>query len=862
MSAIQHTPMMQQYWQIKNQYPDMLLLYRMGDFYELFYEDAKKGARLLDLTLTARGQSAGEPIPMAGLPFHAAENYLAKLIKLGESVAICEQVGEVNNKGPVTREVVRVLTPGTVTEEALLDEKQSVMVAALCQIADNFGFAYCELAKGQLKLQQFQSQEQVLAALHRLPITELLLSTTLEGTVYQSTWQIRPQPPHAFDPNQATRLLCEQFNTNHLRAFGCDSMSDAVAAAGCLLNYLKATQKCALPHLNQCHVVDEQDYIGLDPHTRRQLELTQSLKGDTKYTLLEILDCCQTAMGSRQLQAWLHHPLRDHQAIQQRLGAVQEILEADLMSDVSPLLKQIGDLERVLSRIALQTARPRDLVKLRQSLQQLPALQTALHAVGDPYLCSIAKAIGEHPTLVKLLESAIVDNPPNLIREGGVIAFGYDAELDELKTLSNNQQDFLIQLEKQEKEKTGIQTLKVDYNKIHGFFIEISRGQADKAPTHYMRRQTLKNAERFITSELKDYEDKILSAQENALAKEKVLYQALLETLCQSISLLKVSSLAITTLDVLTAFANNAEKFHLIAPIFNQESGFSIQKSRHLVVEHYSSRPFIANDCSLNDQTRMLLITGPNMGGKSTYMRQIAHLVLLAHIGSFVPADSAIIGPIDRIFTRIGASDELAHGQSTFMVEMTETAQILRYATTQSLVIIDEIGRGTSTFDGLSLAFATAYHLAVIQRALTLFSTHYFELTHLAEEHSVIKNVHVTAKTHAGNIAFLHKIAPGPASQSYGIHVAKLAGIPHSVLVHAIEKLKTLEKNSANPKTTLKPEPRFLQQDDRQGQLQALQQQLQALSIETLTPLAALNALHTLKAMAEQTTENFLPCEE
>ncbi len=862
MSAIQHTPMMQQYWQIKNQYREMLLFYRMGDFYELFYDDAKKGARLLDLTLTARGQSAGEPIPMAGLPFHAAENYLAKLIKLGESVAICEQVGEVNNKGPVTREVVRVLTPGTVTEEALLDEKQSVMVAALWKNADNFGFAYCELAKGQLKLQQFKSQEEVISALHRLPITELLLSTTLSDTMYQGAWQTRPQPPHAFEPAQAERLLCEQFNTEHLRAFGCDTIPDAVAAAGCLLNYLRATQKCALPHLNQCHVINEQDYIGLDPQSRRQLELTQSLKGDTKYTLLDILDCCQTAMGSRQLQTWLHHPLRDHKKIQHRLGSVQEILEADLMHDLAPLLKQIGDLERVLSRIALQTARPRDLVKLRQALQQLPALQAALHTVRDPYLRSIAKAIGEHPTLVTLLESAIVDNPPNLVREGGVIAFGYDTELDILKKLSSNQQDFLTQLEREEKEKTGIQTLKVDYNKIHGFYIEISRGQADKAPTHYMRRQTLKNAERFITSELKDYEDKILSAQADALAKEKALYQALLEILCQSIAVLKVSSLAITTLDVLTAFANNAEKFHLQAPTFSQDSGLSIHRSRHLVVEHYSSRPFIANDCTLNTNTRMLLITGPNMGGKSTYMRQIAHLVLLAHIGSFVPAESATIGPIDRIFTRIGASDELAQGQSTFMVEMTETAQILRYATEKSLVIIDEIGRGTSTFDGLSLAFATAYHLAMVQQALTLFSTHYFELTHLADQYPAIQNVHVTAKAHAGNIVFLHKVAPGPASQSYGIHVAKLAGIPIAVLDHAKEKLKTLEQSPIKPQPIHKAPSAPKQENAEETQLKALQQQLQTLSIETLTPLAALNTLHALKAMAEHAAESLASYDE
>lgn len=845
MSSTQQTPMMQQYWQIKNQYPDTLLFYRMGDFYELFYEDAKKGARLLDLTLTARGQSAGEPIPMAGVPFHAVDSYLAKLIKLGESIALCEQVGEVNHKGPVAREVVRVLTPGTVTEDSLLDEKQAVIVAALWETASQFGFAYCELAKGQLKLQQFKTQEQVISALHRLPITELLLSTTLSDKVFQGAWQIRPQPQHAFDKTQAERLLCEQLNTGHLRAFGCNTMPEAVAAAGCLLNYLKATQKRALPHLNQCHVIDEQNYIGLDPQSRRQLELTVSLKGEKKYTLLDILDCCQTAMGSRQLQTWLHHPLRDHKKIQHRLEAVQEILEADLMTNLAPLLKQIGDLERVLSRIALQTARPRDLIKLRQALQALPTLQSALHQVHSPYLTSIAKAIGEHPQLVSLLEAAIVDNPPPLIREGGVIAPGYDAELDTLKQLSSNQQDFLTKLEKEEKETTGISTLKVDYNKIHGFYIEISRGQSEKAPAHYMRRQTLKNAERFITPTLKEYEEKILSAQDDALAKEKVLYQALLDTLCQSISLLKVTSLAITTLDVLTAFANNAEKFHLTAPTFSQESGLSIKKSRHLVVEHYSSRPFIANECELDSQTRMLLITGPNMGGKSTYMRQVAHLVLLAHIGSFVPAESACIGPIDRIFTRIGASDELASGQSTFMVEMTETAHILRYATSNSLVIIDEIGRGTSTFDGLSLAFATAHYLATVQRALTLFSTHYFELTHLADEFPAIRNVHVTAKEHAGNIVFLHKVVPGPANQSYGIHVAKLAGIPAVVLQHAQEKLSTLEKNP----TKIPQIERPVAEAPKSVQLSALQNRLATLPVDTLTPLAALNVLYELKAL-------------
>jgi len=790
-----HTPMMQQYLRIKAEYPDTVLFYRMGDFYELFYEDAQKVARLLDITLTARGHSNGKPIPMAGVPFHAAESYIAKLLRLGLSIAICEQIGDPKTSvGPVERQVVRILTPGTVSDAAFLEDNQDNIIAALHGIDDRYGIATLDISSGRFQLLEVKGQEALQGELERLKPTELLISEDCPLTFTRTG--VRRRAPWEFEIETAMRLLIQQMQTHDLAGFGCMDMGAALCAAGCLLQYAKETQRAALPHIRALQVERREDSIILDAATRRNLELTTNLAGGNENTLAAVFDCTATAMGSRLLKRWINRPLRDRNILFARQEAITNLLHDRQYLALHNVLRGVGDLERILARVALKTARPRDLVELRSTLSVLPELQKLLSNTSATRLHELSNYISEFPALLTLLAKAIAENPPVTIRDGGVIAQGYDPELDELLALSENAGSFLIELEEREKARTGLSTLKVGYNRVHGYYIEISRLQAESAPADYIRRQTLKNAERFITPELKIFEDKALSSRDKALAREKELYEDLLEKVLVELNPLQASAQGLAELDVLTNFAERADSLNLCCPVLTQDSDIHIIAGRHPVVESVLEHPFVPNDVHLNSYQRMLIITGPNMGGKSTYMRQIALITLLAHIGSFIPAEEARIGIVDRIFTRIGAADDLASGRSTFMVEMTETANILHNATKHSLVLMDEVGRGTSTFDGLSLAFACAEYLAREVKAYTLFATHYFELTALADEISIVKNVHFDATEHGDSIVFMHTVNAGPANQSYGIQVAQLAGVPRNVIQLAKRKLNELERNS------------------------------------------------------------------
>lgn len=793
-----HTPMMQQYLRIKADHPETLLFYRMGDFYELFFDDARKASRLIDLTLTSRGESAGVRVPMAGIPYHAAEGYLAKLLRLGESVAICEQIGDpATSKGPVERKVVRIVTPGTVTDEALLEDHKENLLVAVCSSQNRFAIASLELSSGRFIVQQVDSAEQLLSELERLNPAELLIDEKWTAPVLLENHRgVSRRPVWHFDPESGREMLIRQFRTQDLKGFGCEKMPTAIAAAACLLHYVKETQQSALTHIQGIRVESGEETILLDAASRRHLELDSHPSGRAELTLFGVLDRTATAMGSRMLRRWIHRPLRDRQRLHERYLSIETLLAEHTHEPVQNILREVGDIERITSRIALKSARPRDLIVLRRTLSVLPALQQILSLCTAPLLMRLRQQIGEHPELLDLLQRAIVDQPPVLIRDGGVIADGYDVELDELRRISQNADQFLIDMETKEREQTGIGNLKVRYNRVHGYYIEAPRAQADKTPAHYTRRQTLKNVERYITAELKAFEDKVLSAREKALAYEKALYDGLLDLLGDSIPLLQTCASALAELDVLATFAERAETLRLTAPRLQIEPGIHITEGRHLVVEQVSDNPFVPNDLELSADRRTLLITGPNMGGKSTYMRQAALIALLAHIGSFIPAKSAQIGPIDRIFTRIGASDDLAGGRSTFMVEMSETANILHNATENSLVLMDEIGRGTSTFDGLSLAWACARYLVREVKAFTLFATHYYELTTLPEEHPEIHNVHLDAIEHGDSIVFLHTLKAGPANQSYGLQVAALAGIPRTVIEQARTKLEALENKA------------------------------------------------------------------
>lgn len=789
-----HTPMMQQYLTIKAEFPDTLLFYRMGDFYELFFEDAKKAASLLNITLTQRGQSAGQPIPMAGVPFHSAESYLAKLLRQGLSVAICEQVGEVRPGTPVEREVVRVLTPGTVSDAAFLEEKEDNLLLAIHAVENHYGLAVLDVPGGRLIFLEVVGEDALKTELARLQPKEILMSEEAIFTLPKElATKIRKRPIWDFDQEIAKRLLTLELKTQDLAGFGVAAESIAISAAGALLQYLKMTDRSHLSPIRQISVESRASSLLLDATTRKHLELETSLTGDHTHTLLAVLDQTETALGSRLLRRWLNQPLIDQEKLMARQAAIQDILRTQTVFELKRVLAEIGDIERIISRVAMKTARPRDLVTLNLSLALLPSLKQQMLILAAPCWERIQAALYDFTDLCALLSQAIIEQPPITIRDGGVIATGYDADLDEWRAISEHAGDYLLQLEEEEKKRTGCSTLKVGYNRVHGYYIEVSRLQAEGLPADYMRRQTLKNAERYITPPLKAFEDKALSAKERALQREKALYDELLDKLLPSIQALQQTAEAIAEIDVLTNFAERAQSLNWLCPSFRQVPGIEIRQGRHPVVEVVNEMPFVPNDTILTADKRMFLITGPNMGGKSTYMRQVALIVLLAHIGSFVPAASVILGPIDRIFTRIGASDDLAGGRSTFMVEMTETANILHNATDKSLVLMDEIGRGTSTFDGLSLAFATAHYLAEEVRAFTLFATHYFELTALAAETGSVQNVHLEVQEHQGELVFLHTVKPGPLNQSYGIAVAKLAGVPAKVIAVAQEKLQALE---------------------------------------------------------------------
>jgi DNA mismatch repair protein MutS len=848
-AAAAHTPMMQQYFALKAQYPDMLLFYRMGDFYEMFYADAERAAKLLDITLTARGQSAGQPVRMAGVPFHSVEQYLAKLVKLGESVAICEQVGDpATSKGPVERKVTRVVTPGTITDAALLAASRENFLAAVHVAGDIAGIAWIALASGRLAVTEV-SRARIAGEIERLQPAEILVAHDVEPA-FAGRAAVKRLEPWQFDPAGAARELAKQFGTSDLSGYGCEGMEAAIGAAGALLGYCRHTQLSALPHVNGLRVERESEFVLMDAATRRNLEITETLAGAESPTLFSLLDRCSTSMGSRRLRHWLHHPLRDTAVLLRRQAVVEALhhpSSALRFARIAELFAPWSDVERITARIALRTARPRDLAGLRDTLATLPALQSALAASGQPGLEAAAHALRPAGEVHERLAATIKDEPAAVIREGGVIREGCDPELDELRAIQDDCSSFLLEMEQRERARTGIANLRVEYNRVHGFFIEVTQGQLDKVPIEYKRRQTMKNAERYITPELKAFEDKALAAGERSLVREKALYEALIEELNRHLARLQEIADAAAQLDACAALAASAEALGLSRPEFTTEDRIDIAEGRHLVVES-QVEDFIPNDTSLTRSRQLLLITGPNMGGKSTYMRQVAQIALLAYCGSFVPAKSACLGPIDRIFTRIGASDDLAGGRSTFMVEMTEAAAILNNASARSLVLVDEIGRGTSTFDGLALAYAIARHLAESTRCYTLFATHYFELTQLASQIPNVANVHLDAVEHKDRIVFLHRLEGGPADRSYGIHVAHLAGIPKDVVRAARRHLAHLEEQlrPAGDQADLFPAAPAPAAED------ALRAALDAIRPDELSPREALEALYRLKQAANE----------
>jgi len=867
--------MMQQYLRIKAEYPNALVFYRMGDFYELFYDDARRAAKLIDITLTSRGQSAGEPIPMAGVPHHSVDTYLSRLVRKGESVAICEQIGDpAKSKGPVERQVVRVVTPGTVTDDALLEQRRETLLAAVARRPDKdastYGLAWLDLAAGRFTVLEADGDAALLAELERLKPAELLIPEDHAreiGALVDGAARVRP--PWHFELSSASRLLTDQLGTLDLRGFGADDLPLAISAAGALLQYVRETQKTALPHITRLAVEERGDALQLDAATRRNLEIDASLSGQDSATLFALLDATVTPMGSRCLRRWLNRPLTDQQELRRRYQALALLVDARRFESLREPLRAIGDVERILARVALRSARPRDLTALRSSIAALPGLRAALRRIEAPLIAELTAAVNEHTDVAELLHRAIAEEPSVQLREGDVIAAGYDDELDELRRISSHTDEFLLELERRERERSGIASLRLAYNRVSGFYIEVNRSQADNVPKDYIRRQTVKNAERFITPELKSFEDKVLGAREKSLARERELYDEVLTQLIDRLGALQATASALSSLDCLAALAERAAQLGWTEPRLVGDARLEIRGGRHPVVEHFIDTPFVPNDLVLDGARRMLVVTGPNMGGKSTYMRQGALIVLLAHIGSFVPAEQAVLGPIDRIFTRIGAGDDLAGGRSTFMVEMTEAANILNNATGKSLILMDEIGRGTSTFDGLSLAWAVARHIARVNRSFTLFATHYFELTNLAQEIDGIANVHLDATEHRDGIVFLHAVKEGPASRSYGLAVAQLAGVPREVIAAAREYLAALESGAGQHATERAPaggaRGRRAAPDTPQAQLPLeppapppvdprlleIEAALRAVSADDLTPRAALDLIYKLRALAK-----------
>lgn len=842
----QHTPVMQQYLGFKAEHPDMLLFFRMGDFYELFYDDARKAARLLNITLTKRGKSAGAAIPMAGVPYHAVDNYLAKLIKLGESIVICEQVGDpALCKGPVERKIVRIITPGTITEDVLLNERVANVLLAIYETQQHYGLASVELSSGQVTLLEVSNAVCLEDVIEQYQPAEILLSENFAcHSLNKLNKTISQRPDWHFNKKTAESLIKQQYDIKDLHGFGCQQMDTATSALGCLIQYLSDTQKTLLPHLQSPKIHSAEDVIQIDAISRRNLELETSLAEGKSHSLLDVIDTTSTVMGSRLLRRWLQQPIRNHAVLRCRHDAVEKLLLNRCHSDFHETMRGICDIERIISRIALRSARPRDLIQLRDSIALLPQIKDRLVNIDSPRLNNLNQDISLFPELLKTLNKALIDEPPVIIRDGGVIASGYDSELDQLRQLSNDAGQFLTDLEEKEKQRTGIQGLKVGYNRVHGYYIEISRLHSGNVPDNYNRRQTLKAAERFITPELKDFENKILSAKEKSLAREKQLYDELLDIIANDLSELQSCASALAEFDVYLSFAEIAATLNFTAPVLTQESGLIIEAGRHPVVEQIQSEPFIANDLALDNDKSMLIITGPNMGGKSTYMRQTALIVVLAHIGSYVPATKAIIGPIDRLFTRIGASDDLSSGRSTFMVEMTETANILNNATQHSLVLMDEIGRGTSTYDGLALAWACALHLATVTQSYTLFATHYFELTALPEHNDNVANVHMDVVEHGDEIVLLHSVKQGPANQSYGIQVASLAGIPKTVIAAAKNRLHEIE-TQAPVANIEKPQTDLFDTDP-------LLEKIKMIDPDSTSPKQALALLYELQAMLDK----------
>ncbi len=849
--ATNHTPMMRQYLRIKSDYPDTLLFYRMGDFYELFFDDAKKAARLLDLTLTSRGSSGGNPIPMAGLPYHASESYIAKIIRGGESVAICEQIGDpATSKGPVERKVAQIVTPGTVTDESLLEDRKDNLLISINLSKSLIGLATLDLSGGRFCLSELKNIDQLLSELERLKPAEILIEenrslppavANLKGITHRPKWH--------FDYDSARRSLLKQFDIHDLKGFGCDKMHTAIGAAGCLLQYVKDTQQTNMPHIHGIRIENDSDTIIIDAASRRNLELDTHPSGKLEFTLLGVIDRTATAMGGRLIRRWINRPIRDKNVLNNRYTCIDALLSSGGREQLHTALRKTGDVERISCRIALRSARPRDLDILRSTLRVLPEIHLHLSAYSTPRMTELQKNIGKHPELLDLLQSSIVDNPPVLIRDGGVIASGFDENLDELRNISQNADQFLTDLEARERQNSGINNLKVNFNRVHGYYIEAPRSQADHVPAHYLRKQTLKNVERYITEELKTFEDKVLSAREKALAREKAIYEQLLGRITAYLQPLQACANGLAELDVLVNFARRTEALKLNRPDLSNTPTIDICEGFHPVIAQAIDKPFVPNDISLSSDQRMLVITGPNMGGKSTYMRQTALIVLLAHIGSYVPAKTATIGPIDRIFTRIGASDDIAGGRSTFMVEMSETATILHNATENSLVLMDEIGRGTSTFDGLSLAWACAEYLANQIKAYTLFATHYFELTTLADENQEIFNVHLDAIEHGDTIVFLHTVKNGPANQSYGLQVAGLAGVPKPVIQSAREKLSGLENQATLQQQTAE---KVVQLDIfAPPKSNPAMEILQNVSLEDTSPRQALDLLYELKTLLD-----------
>ena len=853
---------MRQYFAAKAEYPHTLVFFRMGDFYELFYDDARKAARLLDITLTQRGASAGAPIPMAGVPYHAVEGYLARLVKLGESVAICEQIGDpALAKGLVDRKVVRVVTPGTVTDAALLEERRDNLLLAIAtgksSTTNGYGLAWVDLSTGRFLLSEVADAEALAAELARLSPAETLVGEDVVWPNFVTSLPgLRKRAPWHFDGATAQRELARFFGTRDLSGYGCEAMPIAVAAAGALLGYVEETQKSALPHLTGLAIENANETIALDAATRRNLELDTHPSGNREFTLLGVLDRTVTPMGARLLRRWLHRPLRDRDVPKRRQQAIETLIDRRRHEPLQEILRGIGDLERILARVALRSARPRDLSTLRDGLAFAPDLRSALRECDSLLLHDLVDRIGEHADTAAHLARAIVGQPPVLARDGGVIRAGFDAELDELRALATNADQFLVDLEEREKAASGIPTLKVGYNRVHGYYIEISKGQADKAPVHYTRRQTIKGAERYVTEELKSFEDKVLSARERSLMRERMLYDGLLDFLIERLGALQAAATAIAELDVLANLAERADALSWIRPDLVEANGIHVVRGRHPVVEQVRTDPFEPNDLVLDDARRMLIVTGPNMGGKSTYMRQAALIVLLGAIGSFVPADHATIGPIDRIFTRIGAGDDLSRGQSTFMVEMSETANILHNATASSLVLMDEVGRGTSTYDGLALARASAVALATTNRAFALFATHYFELTELAAEFDGIANVHLDAvefhdKERGDQLVFMHAVKEGPANRSFGLQVAALAGLPKAVIADARRTLDALERGGvAERKRAIDGIARTSPQLGLfASSPSAAEKALRDIEPDALSPREALDALYRLKKL-------------